>query len=365
MINDLLDVTEANILLIMGDEQLGSVGDLLSRNHYGNTRQAKDVKTALEFYRSIRPDLIIFSPVLDCTLDSLATDLQALGSSEALPPIFLINNKHADIPAISINAGAKDFINSPVNPEEFLYRLHHLIINELSRQESVGYTKTMLDTIQQRNEELQESQLEIIECLGYAAEFRDSETGMHTIRVGYYSACLAKAMGMNDKEAERLLYSAPMHDVGKIGIPDAILLKPGRLEGEEWEIMMRHTSIGEQILKRSKNKVLQQAALIAISHHEKWDGTGYPSGLSGDDIHLYGRIVAIADVFDALTMERPYKKAWSIARAVSLINEEAGKHFDPTLVELFNKCLPDIIKIKETYSDDHSNGTFLNEYVSL
>jgi len=363
MISDLLDVTDANILLIIGDDQLSSISDLLHSNNYYKTQKATDAKTALAFYQSTRPDLIIFGPAHDCTLEKLNTHLQALDPTTALPPIFLINNEQAHIPPI--NAGAKDFINSPVDPAEFLYRLHHLIINELSSQESASYTKTILETVQQRNEELQESQLEIIECLGYAAEFRDSETGMHTIRVGHYSASLAKAMGMNDREAEKLLYSAPMHDVGKIGIPDAILLKPARLEGNEWEAMKQHTLIGERILNRSKNKLLQQAAVIALSHHEKWDGSGYPNGLSGTDIHLYGRIVAIVDVFDALTMQRPYKKAWTIESAVELINMESGKHFDPSLVELFNEFLPEIIKIKDTYKDDHTNTTLLNEYVTL
>ncbi|MDF1583132.1 MAG: HD domain-containing protein [Methyloprofundus sp.] len=363
MISDLLEVTDANILLIIGDDQLDSIGDLLKSNNYHKTQKATDAKTALAFYQKARPDLIIFGPAHGCTLDKLSTHLQDLNPNTALPPIFLINSEQAHIPPI--NAGAKDFINSPVNSEEFLYRLHHLILNELSSQESAGYTKTILETIQQRNNELQESQLEIIECLGYATEFRDSETGMHTIRVGHYSVCLAKAMGMNDREAEKLLYSAPMHDVGKIGIPDAILLKPSRLEDKEWEIMKQHTLIGEQILNRSKNKLLQQASLIALSHHEKWDGSGYPNGLSGTNIHLYGRIVAIVDVFDALTMERPYKKAWSIENALALINAESGKHFDPSLVELFNEFLPEIIKIKDTYKDDYASATLLNEYVSI
>jgi len=363
MINDLLDVTDANILLIIGVEQLSNMSDLLSNNNYDKAQHATDATSALAQYQLTKPDLIIFGPLTGGSLDELNAQLQALDPEASLPPVFLINDKQAHIP--KIDAGVKDFINSPVDPAEFLYRLHHLIINELSTQESANYTKTILETVQQRNEELQESQLEIIECLGYAAEFRDSETGMHTIRVGHYSACLAKAMGMNDREAEKLLYSAPMHDVGKIGIPDAILLKPARLEGREWEVMKQHTLIGGRILNRSKNKLLQQAAVIALSHHEKWDGSGYPNGLFGTDIHLYGRIVAIVDVFDALTMERPYKKAWSIESAVELINEGSGKHFDPSLVELFNEFLPDIIQIKDTYKDDFTNADLLNEYVTL
>jgi len=362
MISDLLDLTEANILLVLGEPQLNNINELLSNHNYNKTLQASNTNTALNHYRSAKPDLIIFSPSIGCSMQELCTQLQMLDPNTTLAPIFLINHNQKLIP--DIDAGAKDFINHPFDTSEFLYRLHHLLHNELSAQESTSYTQTILETIQQKNSDLQESQIEIIECLGYAAEFRDSETGMHTIRVGHYAACIAKALGMNSHEAEKLLYSAPMHDVGKIGIPDAILLKPNRLEGNEWTIMKQHTEIGERILSRSKNKLLQQAAIIALSHHEKWDGSGYPKGLSGTDIHLYGRIVAIVDVFDALTMERPYKKAWSIDSAVELINSESGKHFDPSLVELFNTHLPEILKIKSSHKDCHATNSLLDEYVA-
>ncbi len=364
MIRDLIDITDANILLVSA-EPLNTINDLLSAKQFYKVKYTNNAQSLLAICRDFKPDIIIFSPLNKLNLAELTSQLYLLEPSDALGliPVFCLQQPHDSIPAF--DSAAKDFIHTPINPNEFLYRLSHLLIDRLAAQELHDYSQTILKTVELRNQELKESQEEIIECLGYAAEFRDSETGMHTIRVGHYSQCLAKAMGMSDTEAEHLLYAAPMHDVGKIGIPDKILLKPGRLDGKEWEVMKQHTIIGEKILRRSKNKLLQQASIIAINHHEKWDGSGYPNGLKGSDIHLYGRIVAIVDVFDALTMERPYKKAWSTESALELIKGESGKHFDPSLVELFTQSLPAILEIKNTYTDDSTHTDLLNEYLSL
>jgi len=363
MIDDLLDlITEANILLI-SEEYLDTITTILKTNDYLQVYGSNNFKSAMEQYLASPPDLIIVSSLVNLTIPELTGKLKTFDSTGTLPPVFLINEDKKNIPAI--DTAVNDFINIPINETEFLFRIHHLLTDYLAHKELQNYNQSIIKAIEKRSKELRDSQIEIIECLGYAAEFRDSETGMHTIRVGHYSQCLAKAMGMNDKEAESLLYSAPMHDVGKIGIPDKVLLKAGHLEEEEWQIMKRHASIGESILKRSNNKLLQQASIIAANHHEKWDGSGYPNGLKGTDIHLYGRIVAIVDVFDALTMERPYKKAWSIDDAVELINFQSGKHFDPSLVELFNNNLEEIIKIKDTYADKDTNDDLLNEYLTI
>lgn len=361
MINDLLDITEASILVI-SDEHSETISNLLSANHYTKVRSTTDAQTVFDLDQGSTPDLIIFSPLSDLSLTELSAQLRTIETFQCQVPVLFINDQADNIPPL--DSSAKDFINTPINSNEFLYRLHHLLINQLASQELSHYTQTILSTVEQRTQELKASQIEIIECLGYAAEFRDSETGVHTIRVGLYSQCLAKALGMSDTEAEHLLYAAPMHDVGKIGIPDTILLKPARLENQEWETMKKHTLIGEKILSRSKNKLLKKAGVIALNHHEKWDGSGYPRALKGTDIHLYGRIVAIVDVFDALTMERPYKKAWSVDSALELIYSESGKHFDPSLVELFRESLPKILAIKAAYEDDDSQADLLNEYLS-
>ncbi|MEJ2372482.1 MAG: HD domain-containing protein [Sulfurimonas sp.] len=193
------------------------------------------------------------------------------------------------------------------------------------------------------------SQFEIVQRLSKAAEYRDNETGMHILRMSYYCYLLAKEYGMDEDHAYLLLHASAMHDIGKIGISDQILMKPGKLDADEWKIMQTHTTIGEQILMGSESKVVQLACSIAASHHEKWDGTGYPKGLKGDEIPLEGRISAICDVFDALVSERPYKKEWSNEEALEFMKEQSGKHFDPKLILLFFQIVPKIKKFQTTH----------------
>lgn len=193
-----------------------------------------------------------------------------------------------------------------------------------------------------QNELLKEIELEALECLGKAGEYRDTDTGAHVVRVGYSAYLLALAIGMTEKEAKLLMLASPLHDVGKIGISDTILLKQGKLTDEEFATMKEHAQIGAGILKNAHSRVMQEAKIVAFSHHEKWDGSGYPLGLAGTSIPLQGRIVAIADVFDALTSDRPYKKGWTEAEAVDFLRKNAGSHFDPQLVEKFIGVLPKI-----------------------
>ena len=358
MMDDLLDINAAKILVVATDDD--DITQLLHDNIYTQVTRVKSTREALEIYPKLMPDLIIYN-------SSNQTDVNAFihecsqKNTEKLPPIFLIAPENTPIP--SIESKVDDFISQPLDSELFLFRVHHLLLTQLRNKELKDYTNTMLSTIEHRNQALRESQIEIVECLGYAAEFRDSETGTHTIRVGKFTQLIAQSMGMREQEAESLLYSAPMHDVGKIGIPDQILLKPGKLAPDEFEFMKQHTTIGGQILSRSNNKLLIQAGIIALTHHEKWDGSGYPNGLKGTDIDITGRIVAIVDVFDALTMQRPYKKAWSVESAVALINEESGKHFDPSIVAIFNQSLDKIIDIKNAYLDDPSASQLLSDYL--
>lgn len=199
--------------------------------------------------------------------------------------------------------------------------------------------------------EIEETQKEILFTMGEIGESRSEETGNHVKRVAQYSYILAKASGLSDAEAELLKIASPMHDIGKVGIPDVILQKPGKLTKEEFEFMKTHTTIGYSLLKNSNRPIIKTAATIAHEHHEKWDGTGYPRGLKGEEIHLFARITAIADVFDALSSERAYKKAWELERILKLFNEEKGKQFDPKLVEIFHEQLPQIVRIKEKFAD--------------
>jgi putative two-component system response regulator len=187
--------------------------------------------------------------------------------------------------------------------------------------------------------------------LGRAAEFRDPETGAHIQRMANYSRLIAERLGLSHEMRDTVLQAAPMHDIGKLGVPDDILLKPGKLTPKEFDVMKRHPLHGYEMLRHSDVPVIQAGATIAHTHHEKWDGSGYPHGLAGTAIPLLGRIVAVADVFDALTSVRPYKPAWEVDRAASLIREEAGKHFDPTCVQAFFAAWPQVLEIRETYRD--------------
>lgn len=202
----------------------------------------------------------------------------------------------------------------------------------------------------ENQEALKKTQLAVVQRLGKAGEFRDEETGNHIHRMSHASRIVARKLGFSSEKAYLMLHASAMHDVGKIGIPDHILLKPGKLDAEEWEIMKSHTNIGASILGDDDSQVLKMAKVIAQSHHEKWDGTGYPEGLKGEEIPLEARITSICDVYDALTSVRPYKVAWSSEEAVKLIKEESGSHFDPAVVDAFLQVLPKVIEVSEHYA---------------
>lgn len=220
----------------------------------------------------------------------------------------------------------------------------------MAKEEKIEENEILDMKVRDRTAELAETQLEVIRRLGIAAEFRDDDTGAHIARMSRYCARLAEEIGFARDQVERLLNASPMHDVGKIGIPDGILLKPGKLDDDEFTLMKTHTTIGAQILSGSKSDVIQLAEKIALSHHEKWSGAGYPLGLSAEDIPLEGRIACVADVFDALTSERPYKKAWPAEEAFALIKDGAGKDFDPHLADAFLSIRPAIEEIKLRYN---------------
>ena len=207
--------------------------------------------------------------------------------------------------------------------------------------------------IEKLHKELEDTQREIIYKLGEIGESRNSETGQHVKRVAEYSKLLAQKVGLNQKDVNRLFMASPMHDIGKIGIPDAILNKNGKLDSDEFEIMKTHAQIGYEILKNSKRDILQAAAIVSYTHHEKWNGSGYPLGIKGEDIHIFGRITAIADVFDALGSERVYKKAWPLEKILELFKDEKGKHFDPNLIDIFMENLDEFLEIREKYKDVH------------
>lgn len=240
--------------------------------------------------------------------------------------------------------GAVDYITKPVSAPVVKARVKtHLALYDQKR--------LLEQEVKARTKELEDTRFEIIRRLGRAAEYKDNETGLHVIRMSHYARLLAVESGLPDKYCELIYNAAPMHDIGKIGTPDAILKKPDKLNEQEWLEMQRHAEIGAEIIGEHNDPLLEMARRIALTHHEKWDGTGYPNGLSGEDIPIEGRIVAIADVFDALTSIRPYKQAWSVAETMDLFERESGKHFDPELVVHFKQVIDEAIKIRDSYNE--------------
>ncbi|MEW6678022.1 MAG: HD domain-containing phosphohydrolase [Pseudomonadota bacterium] len=279
---------------------------------------------------------------------------------------------NADIPVLMITAdheketrykalesGANDFLTKPIDNAEFRARMRNMLALRRSQRALEDRAAWLAEKVAEATEVILDREREMIVRLSRAAEFRDPETGAHIQRMSNYSRLIAEQMGLSDTEQEVILRAAPMHDVGKIAIPDHILLKPGRLDPDELVIMRTHAERGYEILRGSKSDLLDIAALIAWTHHEKWDGTGYPRGLKGEEIHLYGRIVAVADVFDALTTERPYKQAWEIERACAFLQEQTGTHFDPRCIEAFMTRLDDALIIRDRFQDDEPHVAHL------
>lgn len=331
------DKYERQVILAVDDEA-GNL-QLLQRILQDDYRLllAKDGARALELARDKRPDLILLDVIMPGMGGyEVCRQLKADPATAGIPVIFVTTLNDTDDELRGFDYGAVDYITKPVSP---------LIVR--------ARVRTHLSLV--RIEELRESRLQIIQRLGLAAEYKDNETGLHVIRMSHYAHVLGLAAGMSAAAADDLLHAAPMHDVGKIGIPDSILRKPGKLDADEWEIMKTHATIGAEIIGEHQSPILRMAREIALIHHEKYDGSGYPRGLAKEQIPLVGRIVAIVDVFDALTSVRPYKKAWSVEDAIDYLIEQRGKHFDPALVDLFLTQRPaiDAIRLRWAEQDQH------------
>jgi len=276
-----------------------------------------------------------------------------------LPIILVTALREIEDRVKGIEAGCDDFISKPVDKLELLARVRSLLKVKAYNDLMSNYRGELEVNVSQRTEELKhafekvkDASLETILRLSMASEYKDEDTGAHIKRMSRYSAAIARHLGMDNKTVEILLYAAPMHDLGKIGIPDKILTKPDKLDPIEWKIMKLHTVIGASILKNSDAEFIKLGALIAQCHHEKWDGSGYPDGLSGTTIPLVGRVTAIADVFDALTSKRPYKNPFSVEKSKSIILEGKGSHFDPAVVDAFIETMDEILAIKENFDED-------------
>lgn len=295
---------------------------------------AKSGEEALRLVERDLPDLILLDVMMPgMTGFEVCKSLKDNRQTKAIPVMFVTALNDEVDEAKGFEVGAVDYITKPVSPAVVKARV-----------------RTHLSLVQA--DELRRTRLQVIQRLGRASEYKDNETGTHILRMSHYSKIMALAYGLTETAADNLLHAAPMHDIGKIGIPDSIMLKPGKLTDEEFTIMKTHPEIGAEILGDSDSDLIALAKTVSLTHHEKWDGTGYPNGLNGEDIPLEGRIVAIADVFDALTSKRPYKDAWPVQEAVDFIHAQSGKHFDPALVALFKGCLPEILEIKHRWQDE-------------
>jgi len=311
--------------------------------------------------------------VLDRSFDLILTDVMmpVMNGFELVEKIRR-NPEVQDIPIImvttlsekgdrlrAVEAGANDFITKPLDALEVKVRVESMLKQKAQQDEIKSFANELGQMVESRTTELQQAltdldkaNREAIRHLSAAAEFRDEDTASHIQRVALYSAHIAEKMGLDKKEVDLILTSSPMHDVGKIAVPDSILLKPGKLDADEWRTMKEHTTNGGEILGAGMSDYMNTGTIIALTHHERWDGTGYPNGLAGEDIPLIGRISAVADVFDALTSKRPYKDALPVEEAVAIMKAGRGSHFDPKILDIFFEHFSEIIDIKDRYSDD-------------
>lgn len=340
-------------ILIVDDNPVNSalLEQMLDDEGFSRLVEINDSRQVESYLTEHEVDLII--------LDIRMPHIDGFGILEMLKERFNDRN----IPVIVVTAeeanrekalhmGAMDFLTKPFLNWEVVLRISNCLQNRLYLLNEKLRSQQLEQLVAERTREIADTQLEIARRLAIAGEYRDNETGMHVLRMSHMCRLLAELAGYDQVFCDVLLYASPLHDVGKIGISDNILLKPGRLDEAERQVMEKHVEIGHRILDGHHSELMQMAAEIALTHHEKWDGSGYPNGLSGEDIPVSGRIAAICDVVDALLSERPYKKPWPLERVLSLLQDEAGKHFDPNLVSIIVDNIDQLTDIRAKFPDE-------------
>ncbi len=310
-----------------------------------------DPVLGLEWCLNNEPDLLVVDYMMP-VLNGIELTQQFRSRYAEIPVLMVTANHETELRHQALQHGVTDFLNKPLDNTEFLARTKNMLALRQSHKSLADRADWLAQEVRKATEKIVAQERETIFCLSRAAEYRDPETGAHIVRMAHYSKHIAGILGLSVEQQDLLLEAAPMHDIGKVGTPDLILLKPGKLSVEEFSIMKRHATIGYEVLSASSSPLLQVAAEIAYTHHEKFDGSGYPRGLAGTDIPLFGRIVAVADVFDALTSERPYKKAWSLEQAMQMLREGKGKQFEPACVDAFLIDFDRVISIKNRFMDE-------------
>jgi putative two-component system response regulator len=323
-------------ILIVDDHELNVhlLERILRLAGYSQIRGTTEPRQALALFEAFQPDLMLLDlhmPLMDGFAVMAALGRRTSGGVY-LPILAITGDIMPETKLRALSAGARDFLSKPFDNTEVLLRIKNLLETRFLYVQLQHQNEMLEAKVRERTHELEQAQVEILQRLALAAEFRDDETGQHTQRVGQLAARLADTLGLPAEQVELIRMAAPLHDIGKIGIPDRILLKPDVLSVEEMEQMRRHTLIGSRILSGGRYMLLHIAEEIASTHHERWDGSGYPQGLTGEAIPLTGRIVAVADAFDALVNERPYKHAWPVPEVLTEIARQSGEKFDPRVV---------------------------------
>lgn len=337
------NLLDASIMIVDDQEvNLGLLQLILSSAGFNNVRTLSDPREAPHLYDECEPDLILLDlhmPHLDGI--QVMEQLASRTSGNYVPVVILTGDSTSEAKQRALSMGAKDFLTKPIDRTETLLRIRNLLETRMLYSQLRRNNAVLEEAVRERTRELEDTQSEILERLARAAEYRDDATGQHAQRVGDLSALIARQLGLPASDVELIRRAALLHDVGKIGIPDHILLKRGRFTAEEREQMAAHTVIGARIVAGSRTRLLQLAEQVARSHHQHWDG-GHDGGPAGDEIPLAGRIVAVADVFDALTHVRPYKEAWPVEEAIEEITNQRGRQFDPRIVDAFLQVVPQL-----------------------